>query len=97
MVSPMALGMGRVEPPTELKRAPQRILAARSLDEFAYLLRGSRANLLAVAPFPFPEQAEPLAVSANDCLGLDDDNGVLSLKGSALKRHRAHFTSRPCD
>ena len=54
MVSPMALGVGRVELPSERKRAPQRILAARSLDEFAYLLRGSRANLLAVAPFPFP-------------------------------------------
>ena len=32
---------------------------------------------LSVAGFPFPEQAEPLAVSADDRLGLDDDKGVL--------------------
>ena len=57
--------------------APQRVLAAHSLDEFTYFLRGSRATRLSVARLPFPEKAEPPAVPADDRLGLDDDKGVL--------------------
>ena len=67
--------------------APQRVLVAHSLDEFTLFRRGSRATQLPVAGFPFPEHAEPLAVPADDCLGLNDDKGVLPAWPQARKEN----------
>ena len=74
--------------------APQRVLAAHSSDEFAYFLRGSRATRLSVAGFPFPEHAEPLAMPADDRLGLDDDKGILPVWPQAGKEDPEHAVER---
>ncbi len=74
--------------------APQRVLAAHSLDEFAYFLRGQRATRHSVAGLPFPEQAKPLAVPADDCLGLDDDKGVLPAWPQTGKEDPEHAVER---
>ena len=49
---------------------------------------------LSVAGFPFPEQAEPLAVPADDRLGLDDDKGVLPAWPQAGKEDPEHTVER---
>ncbi len=48
-----------------------------------------------MAGFPFPEQAEPLAVSADDRLGLDDDKGVFPAWPQAGKEDPEHAVERP--
>ena len=78
----------------EAGSAPQRVLAAYSLDEFAYFLRSSRATRLSVAGFPLPEQAEPLAVPADDRLGPDDDKGVLPTWPQAEREEPEHAVER---
>ena len=47
-----------------------------------------------MAGFPFPEQAKPLAVPADDCLGLDDDQGILPAWPQAGKDDSEHAVER---
>ncbi len=42
----------------------------------------------------FPEQAEPLAVPADDCLGLDDEKGILPAWPQARKEDPEHAVER---
>ena len=49
---------------------------------------------LSVAGLPFPEQAKPLAVPADDRLGLDDDKGVLPAWPQAGKEDPEHTVER---
>ncbi len=56
-------------------RAPKRILAAHSTDQFSHIFRDRRSARLAMTNFPAPEQPEALAMPGHDGLRLDDDQG----------------------
>jgi hypothetical protein len=59
----------------DARRAPQRIFAAHSADQFSNLFRDRRSSRVAVTNLPGPEQPEALAVPGNDGFRLDDDQG----------------------
>jgi len=56
-------------------RAPKRILAAHSTNQFSHVFRDRRSARLAVTDFPSPEQPEALAVPGDDGFRLDEDQG----------------------
>ena len=55
------------------RRAPARILFAHATNEIPDIMRDRRASGLASPNLPCPEEAKCIAVPANDCFGLDND------------------------
>ena len=61
--------------PMDARRTPERIIATQLPNEFVHILRNAGSSGLPTANFPGPEHTKTLAVPANDCFRLEDEQG----------------------
>jgi hypothetical protein len=59
----------------DARSTPQRVFSAHPTDQFSNLDRKAWTTGSAMAHFPSPEEPKALTVPADDCPGLDDDEG----------------------